>query len=106
MNKFDVQTYEKQLRDRLLELNERLVEIDEDLDEPASPDSEDRATEQEDDEVLERLGHAGLAEIKLINAALTRIENGTYGICVVCKEPISRERLNTLPHTPKCKECA
>lgn len=102
----DVQRYEKQLRDRLRELNERLEEIDEDLDEPAALDSEERATEREDDEVLENLGHAGLAEIRMIQAALARIKDGAFGICVACGEPISKERLDVLPHTPRCRHCA
>lgn len=106
MNIADMQAYEKRLRNRLEELNERLEEIEQDLDEPGDPDVEERATEREGDEVLESLGNAGLAEIKMIQAALTRIKDGTFGVCVVCGEPISKERLDILPHTPKCKRCA
>jgi len=32
-----------------------------------------------------------------VNAALSRIANGTYGICEVCKEPIEKERLEANP---------
>ena len=102
----ELQKYEKRLRDRLRELNERLEEIDDDLDAPADPDAEERATEREGDEVLENLGHAGLAEIKMIQAALARIKDGTFGVCAACGEPISKERLEVLPHTPRCKHCA
>ena len=102
----DVQKYQKVLRDRLRELDDRLVEIEEDLDEPADPDVEERATEREGDEVLENLGQLGLSEIKMIQAALGRIKNETFGLCVACGEPISQERLNVLPHTPRCKLCA
>ena len=106
MKTVDVQKFDKQLQDRLRELNERLVEIEEDLDEPADPDAEERATERESDEVLENLGNTGLAEIRMIQAAQARIKNGTYGICAACGEPISVERLEVLPHTPRCKHCA
>ena len=106
MKMVDLPRYEKRLRDRLRELNERLKDIDEDLDEPADPDVEERATEREGDEVLENLGHAGLAEIKMIQAALARIKDGTFGVCVACGEPISKQRLEVLPHTPRCKDCA
>ena len=106
MKAVDVQKFDKRLRDRLRELNERLVEIEEDLDEPADPDVEERATERESDEVLEILGHAGLAEIRMIQAAQARIKDGTFGFCVACGEPISKERLDVLPHTPRCKHCA
>lgn len=106
MKTADVQKYEKQLRDRSRELTGRLKEIEDDLDEPVDPDVEERATEREGDEVLESLGNAGLVEMKMIQAALERIKNGTFGLCVVCGEEISRERLDILPHTPKCKRCA
>lgn len=32
-----------------------------------------------------------------VNAALTRIEDGTYGICEISKEPIEKERLEANP---------
>ena len=34
-----------------------------------------------------------------LDRALDRIENGTYGICKVTGNPISRERLEAVPHT-------
>ena len=82
----DVGKYEKRLLDRLNELNDRLESIEEDLDEPADPDAEERATEREGDEVLESLGNAGLMEIKMIQAALARVRDGTFGVCVNCGE--------------------
>jgi RNA polymerase-binding transcription factor DksA len=106
MQKADMQKYERQLLDRLDELHARLEEIDEDLIEPADPDAEERATEREGDEVLENLGLAGQAEIKMIQAALARIKDGSFGYCVACGEPISKKRLDILPHTPRCKDCA
>lgn len=40
-----------------------------------------------------------------IDDALERIEEGTYGICEECKEPIGIERLKALPFTPLCINC-
>ncbi|MXV87938.1 MAG: molecular chaperone DnaK [Acidimicrobiales bacterium] len=37
-------------------------------------------------------------EIAEIDAALARIEDGTYGICVVSGKPIPKERLEAIPH--------
>jgi len=94
------------LENRLVELDNNLQKIENTLDEPHSRDFEDFATESEDDEVLEGLGKAGLKEIAMIKAALTRINNNTYGICQQCGEPILAERLEILPYTPLCKDCA
>ncbi len=102
----NIKHFEKRLQDRLEELDNRLRGIEEDLDEPQSPDTEERATEREGDEVLESLGKRGLTEIRMIEAALSRVEDGTFGMCVSCGKPISNERLELLPHTPKCKSCA
>lgn len=96
----------QQLKARLEELTDRLHRIDDELDQPVSEDFSEQATERESEEVLEDLGAAGLLEIRMIEAALKRIEDGSYGICVVCGDPIGEERLDVLPHAPRCRDCA
>ncbi|MBW6417397.1 TraR/DksA C4-type zinc finger protein [Celeribacter sp. PS-C1] len=95
-----------QLLDRKAELTERLQEIDAELDSHQSKDWEELATEREGDEVLEGMGASGKAEIAMINAALARMDAGEYGFCAVCGEEISSERLDVLPYTPVCRDCA
>ena len=95
-----------ELQDRLGELDARLHGIEAELDEPPSKDDEDRATEREGDEVLERIGAAGLQEIAMIKAALDRIARGDYGYCQRCGDEISTARLELLPETPFCRNCA
>ncbi len=102
----DVSKFEIRLRDRLRDLNARLSGVEAELEQPANADSEERASEREGDEVLESLGNAGLQEIRMIQAALGRIADGTFGDCVACGEPISEERLNAVPHAARCKRCA
>ncbi|TMG39699.1 MAG: hypothetical protein E6H94_05005 [Chloroflexi bacterium] len=46
------------------------------------------------------------ARIGLIDEALTRLERGEYGRCVICRRPIPEERLELLPETPFCVEDA
>ena len=95
-----------QLEDRLAVLETKLREIDAELDSHQSRDWEELATEREDDEVLESEGRAGLAEIAAIRAALGRIADGSYGQCVRCGDDIAEARLDLLPHTPLCADCA
>ena len=40
-----------------------------------------------------------------IDAALARIEEGTFGICRTCAQPIAEERLEALPWTTQCIDC-
>ena len=87
------------------ELTERLARLESDLDTAASPDSDERAVERQDDEVLEALGEAGLVELRAIDAALERIEHGRYGTCGRCGERISEARLEAVPHAVLCQSC-
>ncbi len=41
-----------------------------------------------------------------IEEALRRLEQGTYGVCEECGQPIARERLELLPYTRYCIQCA
>jgi RNA polymerase-binding protein DksA len=43
--------------------------------------------------------------LQAIDAALQRIEDGTYGICQNCGQPIGEERLEALPWTTRCIDC-
>lgn len=44
--------------------------------------------------------------LQSIDDALQRIEDGTYGICSNCGKPIGEERLEALPWTNLCIDCA
>jgi RNA polymerase-binding transcription factor DksA len=104
VNDTTVRIHEKQLRARLDYLGARLHRIDEELADPLV--TGEQAGERDDEEVLEDLGAAGLQEIRMIEAALDRIKQGTYGICVVCEEPIPEERLDVVPQATTCRDCA
>lgn len=52
------------------------------------------------------LMESGEETLELIEAALERIEDSTYGICVQCGGRIPKARLNAIPHTPHCVKCA
>ncbi len=93
------------LEARLAELNTRVHKIEDRLDDPVSADWEDQAVEREDTEVLEDLGNAGLKEMGMIRAALGRIEDGSYGVCMKCGDDISTERLDAVPHAALCRTC-
>ena len=45
-------------------------------------------------------------EIKRIDAALKRIEDGEFGFCNNCGENIPLKRLEVSPSTPLCVDCA
>ncbi|MEL7114363.1 MAG: TraR/DksA C4-type zinc finger protein [Pseudomonadota bacterium] len=94
------------LTHRLAELNTRLHHIETELESHTTADWEDLAQEREGDEVLEHLGLNGQDEIRMIEAALARMDAGEYGFCVQCGNEILPERLDVLPFTPLCRVCA
>jgi len=94
------------LEARLQELDARMVQIDAELDSHSTKDWEELAVEREEDEVLEGMGLSAQAEIRMIKAALQRMDDGEYGYCVECGDKISEERLDILPYTPFCAKCA
>lgn len=45
-------------------------------------------------------------EIRRIDAALKRLDDGEYGWCVECGEAIGPQRLEADPAAPRCTQCA
>lgn len=44
-------------------------------------------------------------ELARIVQALQKIEDGTYGICMDCGQPISERRLSSYPNAARCISC-
>lgn len=44
--------------------------------------------------------------LEQIEAALERVEEGVYGLCLECEAKIPKARLNAIPYTPHCVKCA
>lgn len=69
------------------------------------PDPLDRAL-SESNRVLElRERDRERKLLRKIRAALTRLEDGSYGICEVCNEEISEQRVIARPETTLCIDC-
>jgi RNA polymerase-binding protein DksA len=95
----------RSLEEKLSALTGRLSKIEAHLRDPGSKDSEERAVEAENEEVLERLDETERAEIQAIRTALERIGHGTYGVCSKCGGEIESKRLGVLPYTTLCVTC-
>lgn len=95
-----------QLEARLADLQTRLTAIEQELDSHQERDWEEMAQEREGDEALETMGLTGQQEVRMIQAALDRIDQGEYGYCTKCGAEIGEDRLEALPYTPFCRTCA
>ena len=43
--------------------------------------------------------------MRLVRLALQRVDDGSYGVCVNCEEPINPRRLQAVPWAPYCIRC-
>jgi RNA polymerase-binding protein DksA len=106
------------LKQRLLQERQRLEVEVRDLDAELSESLEDSSGESPYDQhmaetaaaTLDReidltLEENTLATIAQIDRALSKLENGSYGLCDQCGKPIAEERLEAVPFATLCIEC-
>jgi DnaK suppressor protein len=70
------------------------------------PEIEESAQADPLEYTLEQVSQNQLHELTQIDAALRRMDTGTYGECVECGEEISIERLEALPYALLDSDCA
>ena len=95
-----------ELEERLVTLQARLSSIKKDVTQAHSGDSAEQAQERENDEVVDAIGNETAQSIRVIQSALERIENGSYGTCDSCGEDIGQARLEAVPEATRCVSCA
>jgi len=94
---------------RAAELRNRLGRVQADLGrrtEPLPRDAPDAAIAVENDEVLTAIETAARSELAHIDAALDRMNDGVFGICEACAQPIEAGRLEAVPYASRCGSCA
>ena len=69
------------------------------------PDPTDRASLESDRNFELRIRDRERKLINKIRQALERIDDGIFGLCASCEEPIGPERLRARPVTTLCIEC-
>lgn len=95
------------------QLTERKKELDQELGELYKPDIIPSDIQDIGDQALSSsmetlkisLQDAELEEYNRIVKALQMIDEGTYGICVDCGQPISEKRLKLYPNATRCLKC-
>lgn len=102
----DLQAARKRLEDRRRQLVARTGSIARELRSLRDQDSAERVTESENDEVLEGLDGSERRELARIARALERLAAGTYTECERCGEEIPAARLEAVPDTSTCVDCA
>ncbi len=106
MDPAEFKTILESRRSELVERRERIERHTRHRDEPLPPDFAEQAVELENGETLVALDREVNAELREIERALRRIEDGTFGACTECGTAINEERLAALPYAGLCIDCA
>jgi len=60
---------------------------------------------EKDRQMVYTLGERERAKLNALNAAIEKIEDGTYGLCEECGEEINKKRLKIIPFAQFCINC-
>jgi RNA polymerase-binding protein DksA len=93
-------------RNEIIERLNRVVKHLRHSDSPLDDDFAEQAVERANDQVLEALDDKMREEVLQIDHAISLIDSGKYGICEYCGRQIHEKRLDALPFTNVCINCA
>jgi DnaK suppressor protein len=108
MNKADILILRTALLQRRREILRRLQGLEANWQTLAEREieSEEKAQKADLSSLFEQLDDFERQEIKEIDLAIYKIDEGTYEICDNCGKMISPDRLKTLPTTRFCYQCS
>lgn len=82
--------------------NEQLEKL---VDTLETGDDADIASDTIDRTLLNSLGEADQRRLAMIDRAMDRIRQETYGICLLCGKEIPESRLEAIPYAALCIDC-
>ena len=102
----------EKIRKRLAEKKDELLadltknrEVSDETVDESAQDMADRATSAYTKEFAYSLSENDRKTLLLIDEALGRLEEGTYGTCVHCGNPVQEKRLEAVPWARHCLDC-
>jgi RNA polymerase-binding transcription factor len=102
----EIEFFRNLLNQRMQELRSEAGKTVENMDEDENfPDPTDRASMESSRNSVLRIRDRERKLIFKIQEALTRLDDGNYGVCEQCGEEIGIERLKARPVTTLCIEC-
>ena len=108
MDKKKLETFKKRLETRQQELRHMVVRNQQDgrtADDEATQDVADRAASSYNKEFLFSQSNNDRATLQMVDKALARIREGSFGECIHCGKEINAKRLEAVPWTRHCIEC-
>lgn len=108
MDKKKVESFRRRLEERQQALRKTVSRTEEDgriADQDSAQDIADRAASSYTKEFLFSQSNNERQLLQMVETALQRIREGTFGLCVSCGNEINPRRLEAVPWTRYCIEC-
>jgi len=108
MDKKKLDAFRKRLETRQQELRRTVSRTQQDgrsADEDSAQDIADRAASSYTKEFLFHQSNNDRQLLQMVDAALSRIREGSFGECISCGKEINPKRLEAVPWTRHCIEC-
>ena len=108
LNKKEMEPYRHLLLDLKVKLIKEVLlnqEASNESNEGDVLDLADLASDSYDKDLANSLSETERARLNAVEAALKRVELGTYGLCDACNKPIPLPRLKVLPFAKFCVQC-
>ncbi|MFA6195551.1 MAG: RNA polymerase-binding protein DksA [Sulfurimonas sp.] len=108
MQTSELNYFKEILEGRKAQIIKNIVGVNDELDQLNSlelNDEGDYASVNNNSMVESAIVHQQEQELREINVTLGKIANGDYGICEMCEDQISFQRLKVKPHAIYCIDC-
>jgi DnaK suppressor protein len=108
MDKKKLDYFKKRLESRQLELRRMVTRTEQDgrtVDEDSAQDIADRAASSYTKELLFHQSNNDRQLLQMVEGALERLREGSFGECISCGKEINAKRLEAVPWTRHCIEC-
>lgn len=108
MDKKKLEAFKKRLEERQKDLRRTVSRTEQDgrtADDEATQDIADRAASSYNKEFLFHQSNNDRQLLNMVEGALNRIREGSFGECISCGQEINPKRLDAVPWTRHCIEC-
>ena len=108
MSKKELEKYRRLLDDKKASLSQEIAKTrsaEEETTEESTQDIADKAVSSYTREFLYSLTDGERGTLLQIDEALVRVDEGGYGFCTNCGQPMAEKRLTAVPWAPYCVDC-
>ena len=108
MDKKKLEYFKKRLESRQVDLRRMVSRTEQDgrtVDEDSAQDIADRAASSYTKEFLFHQSNNDRQLLQMVDGALERLREGSFGECISCGKEINAKRLEAVPWTRHCIEC-